>query len=118
MKKHDFFLIGIIAAAVLLFFLLRTLLVPEGDVLEITVDGELYGTYSLSEDRTVEIGDGNVCRIKNGQVTMIRADCPDQLCIHQKAIGSGGGSIICLPNRVVLSVGGYEKDAPADTVAS
>ena len=78
-------------------------------MLEITVDGELYGTYSLSEDRTVEIGDGNVCRIENGQVTMIRADCPDQLCIHQKAIGSGGGQYH-LPAQPGRAVGGRLRE--------
>ena len=118
MKKHDFFLIGIILAAALVFFLFRDRLNSPGDMLEITVDGEAYGTYRLSEEQTIEIGDGNICRIANGEVTMVWADCPDQLCVHQAAIGEHGGNIICLPNRVVLSVGGYDEDAPIDTVAS
>lgn len=118
MKKHDFLLVGIVLAAALLFFLVRNMLIEPGNVLEITVDGETYGTYSLQEDQTIEIGGGNICRIEGGEVSMIWADCPDQLCVHQASVGEHGGNIICLPNRVVLSVGGYEEGAPVDTVVS
>ncbi|MFR4121720.1 MAG: NusG domain II-containing protein [Clostridium sp.] len=33
---------------------------------------------------------------------MIQADCPDHLCMKQAAIGSAGGFIVCLPNKVVI----------------
>ena len=33
----------------------------------VTVDGEVYGTYSLAKDQTTEIQDGNRLRIQNGQ---------------------------------------------------
>ena len=73
MKKHDFLLVGIVLAAALLFFLVRNMLIEPGNVLEITVDGEAYGTYSLQEDQTIEIRDGNICRIEGGEVSMIWA---------------------------------------------
>ena len=31
-----------------------------------------------------------------------RADCPDHLCLKQKAVDSTGGTIVCLPNKVVI----------------
>lgn len=113
-------MIGILLAAALVFLLIRNAAVPEGDMVEITVDNQVFGTYSLEEDRTVKIGEGNICEIRNGQARMIWADCPDQLCVHQAAIGHDGGNIICLPNCVVLSVtgeGGGSTDT-TDTVAS
>ena len=75
----------------------------------VTVDGEVYGTYSLAKDQTIEIQDGNRLRIQNGQAKMEWADCPDQLCVHQKAISRTGESIICLPNQVVVSVQGSKE---------
>ena len=102
MKKRDYILIGcilLIAAVCAGFFLLTGKKAQEAVV---TVDGEVYGTYSLAKDQTIEIQDGNRLRIQNGQAKMEWADCPDQLCVHQKAI-------ICLPNQVVVSVQGSKE---------
>lgn len=55
-----------------------------------------------SQDQVIHIGDTNVCEIKNGKVTMIEATCPDHYCMKQKAVDEHGGSIICLPNKVVI----------------
>ena len=62
----------------------------------------VYATYSLAEDQVIQIGDTNVCEIKDGEVKMTEADCPDHLCMKQPAVGSAGGYIVCLPNRVVI----------------
>ena len=45
------------------------------------------------------------------------ADCPDKLCVHQKAVSRDGESIICLPNKVVVSIEGGE-DREMDAVAN
>ena len=74
MRKNDFILIGIVLGAAALFFLFRGFFATGGGMLEITVGGELYGTYSLSEDQTIEIGEGNTCRIEDGRASMIWAD--------------------------------------------
>ena len=83
-------------------------------VLQITVDGEVFGTYSLSKDRIIAIEGTNICQIKDQKVKMTKADCPDQLCIHQWTITREGGVIVCLPNQVVLEI--ISADAP-DTIA-
>ena len=56
-----------------------------------------HGTHG-----SIQIGDTNVCEIKDGEVKMTEADCPDHLCMKQPAVGSAGGYIVCLPNRVVI----------------
>lgn len=82
----------------------------------VSIDGEEYGSWLLSEDCTVEIEGTNRLLIKDGQADMTWADCPDQLCVHQKAITREGESIICLPNKVVISiVGGQEREVDAVT---
>ena len=72
------------------------------NMIRITVDGKEFGTYSLSQDQVIHIGDTNVCEIKDGKVTMNEATCPDHYCMKQKAVDAHGGSIICLPNKVVI----------------
>lgn len=121
MKKRDIGLIGIVLLiAFLCWFIpyIRGQFTYKEAQLRITVDGEEYGVYSLEEDQVIHIGDTNVCVIKDGYVTMTEADCPDHLCMQQKRISKEGGTIVCLPNRVVLEITGDESlDAP-DVVAS
>ena len=35
---------------------------------------------------------------------MIEADCPDKLCVHQKAIERTNETIVCLPHKVVVEI--------------
>ena len=118
MKKKEFIFIGaLLTISVLLCVFVY--LVPHGKYgsIKITVDGELYGTYSLGKDQIISIGDTNVCEIKNGEVKMIEADCPDHLCIRQPAVGNAGGFIVCLPNRVVIQgEGGSDSQDSSDGI--
>lgn len=86
----------------------------------VTVDGEEYGRYSLDEDIKVPIVQHgvttNLLVIKEGQADMVDADCPDRLCVHQKAISKNHETIVCLPNKVVAEVVGSEESG-FDTIA-
>lgn len=79
----------------------------EGSNIVITVDGKEYGTYSLLEEQTITIGEGdtkNIIEIRAGKAYMKEASCPDQLCVDQNEITFDKESIICLPNKVVITV--------------
>ena len=84
-----------------------------GSELIISCDGEKFGSYSLYEDREIEIKQNdhiNKVTIKNGAVSMSFSDCHGQDCIHQGEITKSGEAIICLPNKVVLEIeGGSSK---------
>lgn len=105
MKRNDLLLAltVILVAAVIFAFQFFSGNAGNGKV-KITVNGENYGIYDLSTDQTVNVNETNYLIIKNGKVRMEQADCPDQICVHHKAISRNGESIICLPNRVVVSV--------------
>ena len=121
MKKRDIGLIGIVLLiAFLCWFIpyVRGQFTYEKAQLRITVDGEEYGVFSLEEDQVIRIGDTNVCEIKDAYVTMTEADSPDHLCMKQKRISTTGGTIVCLPNRVVLEIVSRESSEGPDVVAS
>lgn len=82
------------------------------DNVKVLLGGKLIGEYSLGEDRTVDINGTNTLVIKDGKAFMKEADCPDKLCIKQGEIDIRGGSIICLPNKVVI-----ETKSAADAVS-
>ena len=113
-KKELLFIIGILLAALLLWGGLQLFGSSSYGTVQIEVNGELYGTYSLSEDQIIAIGDTNVCEIKDGKIRMTEASCPDHLCIQQGAIDSKGGMIVCLPNKIVIEGvhSGTSEDVP------
>ena len=111
LKKKDWILIAIIIVVAGLAFFLHNLLGAKGaNCVVVKVDGKIEGTYSLGEDQEISINGGtNTLVIKNNRAKMQEADCPDQLCVNQKAISKNNESIICLPNKIVVEVESSEN---------
>ena len=84
--------------------LILSLTAKGGDAVRVEIDGELFATYSLSESGEYELGEGNLLVIEGGEAYMKRADCPDGTCVRTGRISRRGQSIICLPNRVSVTV--------------
>ena len=104
LKKKDLVLMGIILCIAAVCSLVHHF------------TGVTEWTYVLTEDRRIEINHGtNILEIKNGEASMIEADCPDQICVHEKAISADGESIICLPNKIVVEVES-DKESELDAV--
>ena len=108
MKKKDFLLGGgILAVALVLFLVMRVTGSEAGNRIQVTVDGEVYGTYSLTEDQVIEVKEGdfyNRIRIEDGKAYMEEANCPDGYCERQGKISGGAQTIVCLPHKLVVEV--------------
>lgn len=90
-----------------------------GGILEITIDGELYGNFSLQEDRKIVITSSygnNTVVIEQGRAFVKEADCPDKICEGMQKISDDGEIICCLPHRLFLTVRGGDS-AGYDAVA-
>ena len=91
-----------IAGACLYFFR------GEGDTVTVSVDGKVIATYPLAVDRTEDIltGENGLNRlvIRDGKAWVETASCPDGICAAHKPIHREGESIVCLPNKVVVTV--------------
>jgi len=117
-RKNDFiFLIGIMLIAVLCFGI-QFLTSDSGGNLIVQINGEKIGSYPLDEDVEFDINGGtNRVKITGGKVQMVRADCPDQICVHHKEISKNNETIICLPNKIVLSIES-EEEAEVDATTN
>ena len=120
-KNDLIFIVSLVLVLALVgaaFFFFR----GEGDVVRVTVDGELYGSYPLSEDVRVEIVTGedgeayNVLVIRDGVAYVESASCPDGICADHKPIRRDGESIVCLPNRVVITVDTSDGEEQPDLI--
>ena len=108
MKKKDIILgIGIIAAALLMLLVMHRNSGEEGDKIQVTLDGKVYGTYSLEKDQVIEIEEGsfyNKIRVEDGKAYMEEANCPDGYCEEQGKISRHTQTIVCLPHKLVVEV--------------
>lgn len=97
-------LVAVIAIAGACLYLFR----GEGNTVTVSVDGKVIATYALNENRTEDIRTGedglNRLVIKDGKAWIETASCPDGICAAHKPIHRDGESIVCLPNKVVVTV--------------
>jgi hypothetical protein len=123
-RKADviLFIILLTAAGMLFLFPLRTRGNADSSQVVIRKNGQLYGRYSLYENRTIRILDHgalNEVIIQNGKVWMKEASCKNQLCVEESAISHIGQTLVCLPNRVAVEITGAEdrSDQEIDIVS-
>lgn len=110
MKKNDWLLAAGILIIAVLIFVFQILRDNGGEkTVTVTVDGEMFGEYSLLTDAVIDIGGTNRLVIKDGRASMEWADCPDQICVEHREIWRDGESIICLPNKIAVTVKSTEE---------
>ena len=110
----------LVAAAAALLFFLRP---AESNFLtaSIVLDGETIGTYDLTgltEPVTLTVDQADyplTIRLEPGRVCIGESACPSQDCVHTGWISRAGEQIICLPNRLVISLTGGQQEFDAVT---
>ena len=82
------------------------------EIAQVTVDGKLVETLDLSHNTTVTItgagGGTNVLVVENGEIWCSEASCPDKLCVKQGKKHLSTDTIVCLPNKMVVTVTGTD----------
>ena len=106
-KIADIILIVSLLLVSLSVFLIFTLSSDDGAYAVVSVGGEEVARYSLAEDGEYSLNGGtNILVIEDGEAYMKEADCPKQLCVKQGRVSKVGESIVCLENRVSVTVVG------------
>ena len=83
----------------------------EGSDVIIEIDGKPAYTLPLYANRLLTVGGpyGNtLIEIQGGKVRVKEAHCRNQLCAKEGWISKG--VIVCLPNKLVIIVGGSKRD--------
>lgn len=120
MKKGDVIIIASLLIVAAALFALS--LAGGGDYAcfaEIAHDGEVIARLPLTEDAEFTFDDGehlNIVEVSGGGVYMQNANCPDGYCMHQGTAERVGDCIVCLPNRITVTVkGGGQGEVDAVT---
>lgn len=112
-----FFIIVIISIFVIL---LRKFLPSTQKTAKIMQNGAVIETIDLdkiSKPREFEIvspdGGHNTVRAEKGKIAVIRADCPDKICVRRGFITDGTLPVVCLPHKLSIVI---ESSSSADAV--
>lgn len=106
--RNDIILAGVILTLAAVFLAVFTLTAKEGQYAKILVDGEVKYTLSLDENTekivSTKYGENKIV-IKDGNVSVASADCPDKICVGHREISKTGETIVCLPHKLVVEIG-------------
>jgi len=120
LRRNDALFIAALLAVVLVAGACLYLFRGEGDTVTVSIDGKVVATYPLGVDRTEDIltegGGLNRLIIRDGKAYIASASCPDGICAAHKPIHRDGESIVCLPNKVVVTVKTAENADTPDVV--
>lgn len=117
-KKNDLVLIllmlviGVLGVAVIIYIQREDTI--SGEAL-VTIDGKEYGRFPLDEDRVehIQVSESsyNILEIRDGHADITDASCPDSVCVNHWKVSKKNQSIVCLPNKLVVTiVNGAESD--------
>lgn len=108
-KKWPLILCGVI----LLLGIIGSILVlqkPKTNMVAIIRDNQVLYQFDLrqAKDQIIEIqyeGRGNTVEIRDHQIHMLAAECPDNTCVHMGWLDSAA-PIVCLPNHLIIEFSG------------
>ena len=103
-------IILIVIAALLVIGIAGSALVlnaPAKSFVRVLSDGKTVysGDLSLAADTTFEVryqNHVNTVEIKDHQIRVISADCPDNTCVKMGWLKSSAMPIVCLPHKLVI----------------
>lgn len=121
LKKGDYILLAVILCVCTISFLVINYFLPFGSEAVISVDNQIVNVMKLSENDKYDVKINNdvtnTVVVENGYVYVEYANCPDKICQNHKKIRRKGESIVCLPNKVVVTIDSKNSNDEIDGVA-
>ncbi len=117
-KPLDWIVLLLIASAsVASLFIARATSARASDLVTIEVENKVVYKLSLLKDTEVNVkGPLGITHVivKNRRVRVTDSPCPEKICVRQGWISRG--AIVCVPNRVVITIGTDNKDGSLDAI--
>jgi hypothetical protein len=104
----DRILIVFTAVVAVSSFSLITLFSPAGASILVEVNGLSVYKASLRQDSEFSVKGTRgelLLEVRDGGIRVVRADCPNRICVRTGSRSHSGDVIVCVPNKVVIRVG-------------
>lgn len=120
LKKYrlDIIVIVLLLLVAVSLLLIVTLTKKSGNVVVVEIDGVISEEFPLSVDGVFTLNGGtNTLVIENGEAYISYSDCPDHTCEKTGRIRYVGQTIVCLPNRLSVTVQGEQTENGVDLIS-
>ncbi len=110
-KRELILVVAILVISGLLFGIFYVRNRKPAEEVVVTVDGKIVATLDLHKNTDMVIdgyGGTDHLIIKDGYASITEASCPDKVCVRTGKIHRSGELIVCLPNRVVVTIEGED----------
>ncbi len=105
--RLDIIVIAAILLISVLTLLVTTLTKKEGSVAVVEINGTAVAEYNLSQNGEYSLNNGtNRLVIENGVAYLNYSSCPDHTCEKTGKIRYVGQTIVCLPNKLSVTIKG------------
>jgi hypothetical protein len=111
LTSADWILLVSLVVATGLSYLFLGALVDKGSEISVEVDGKVVYHGSLSDTTTFSVHGARgdlLVSVQNGSVAVVRADCPNRICMRMGRRSRAGDIIVCVPNRTILRIVGKD----------
>ena len=104
-RRVDIIVIASLLLLSLIVLLIISLTKKEGATVRVEVGGEIICEYPLDVNKEYSLNGGtNTLTIKDGVAYMTYSNCPDHTCEKTGKIRFVGETIVCLPNKVSVTI--------------
>ncbi|TDI99764.1 MAG: NusG domain II-containing protein [Caldithrix sp.] len=103
---------ALILISILSFTVLKAVKQP-GQIAVIKVENRQKFSKNLNRAEKFSVSghiSETVIEIVDGAIRIIGSGCPQKLCVRQGSIRQIGEIIVCVPNKLIISIGGTRKD--------
>lgn len=123
MKKMDYIFAMVVILLSVMIWIATFLSMRSGAYVTVYHEDAVIAEYDLYQDGEYTVhtsGDEyNILTIRDGQATVSDANCPDRLCVRQRAVFREGETIICLPHKLTFRIGGvHTEKSQFDAIAN
>ena len=119
-KKYrlDIIVIALLLLIAVALLLAVTLTKKSGNLVVVEINGAVSNEYSLSIDGVFPLNGGtNTLVIENGEAYLSYSNCPDHTCEKTGKIRYVGETIVCLPNKLSVTVQGEQTENSVDFIS-
>jgi hypothetical protein len=113
-RAADIFLIILLLALSIFGFYRARATSRQGSIYRIELEGEVTYRLPLAADTLICLAGrtGPISiRVHGGKVRVLKTSCPLEICKRTGWIDKPGEAIICVPNRMVLTIEGGKQGA-------